>query len=168
MKLFKLALAGVLMLCALSPASSKTVPVQFVSGHEATFISDDPCGIIVQFVRKYSDMRDAGTSVVISGQCVSACTLLLGILRPEKMCVMPEAILGFHSASTITREPGKKDVIEHAPEASDLVFQMYPARVRNYLATQGWVGANSHPDVIWVRGAQLRKFIRPCTEVDLS
>lgn len=168
MKFLKLALAGVLMLCALSPASAKDVPVQFVSGHKATFISEDPGGVIVQFVRKYSDMRDAGTNVVISGQCVSACTLLLGILRPEKFCVMPEAILGFHSASTITREPGKNDVIEHAPEISDLVFQMYPARVRSYLTTQGWVGANPHPDVIWVRGSKLRKLVRPCTKVDLS
>lgn len=168
MKLLQRALAGVLMLCALSPASAKDVPVQFVSGRTATFISEDPGGVIVQFVRKYSDMRDAGTNVVISGECVSACTLALGILRPEKVCVMPEAFLGFHSASTITREPGKRDIIEHAPEISDLVFQMYPDRVRNYLAKQGWSGANAHPEIIWVRGAQLRKFVRPCAKADLS
>src|SRR4051794_35775205 len=110
MKLLQLALAGVMMLCALSPASSKDVPVQFVSGNTATFISEDPGGVIVDFVKKYSDMRDYDTHVVISGECVSACTLFLGVLRPENVCVMPEAYLGFHSASTITREPGKRDI----------------------------------------------------------
>jgi hypothetical protein len=168
MKLLQLALAGVMMLCALSPASAKDVPVQFVSGHEATFISKDPGGVIVDFVKKYSDMRDAGTKVVISGMCVSACTLFLGVVRPENVCVMPEAYLGFHSASTITREAGKPDVIEHAPEFSLLEYNMYPAVVRKHLAREGWSGANPHPEIIWVRGAQLRKFVRPCTREDLS
>jgi hypothetical protein len=168
MKFLQRALAGVLMLCALSPASAKTVPVQFVSGNEATFITEDPGGVIVKYVEKYSDMRDAGTKVVISGMCVSACTLLLGVVRPENVCVMPEAYLGFHSASTITREKGKPDIIEHAPEFSLLEFNMYPATVRAYLAKQGWSGANAHPEIIWVRGAQLRKFIRPCSKADLS
>lgn len=168
MKLLQLALAGVITLCALLPASAKTVPVQFVSGREATFISEDPGGVIVDFVKKYSDMRDAGTKVVISGMCVSACTLFLGVIRPENVCVMPEAYLGFHSASTITREAGKPDLIEHAPEFSLLEFNMYPATVRAYLAKHGWSGENPHPEIIWVRGAQLRKFVRPCTAADLS
>lgn len=168
MKLLQLALAGVLMLCALSPTSAKDVPVQFVSGRTATFISEDPGGVIVNFVKKYADMRDNGDNIVISGECVSACTLFLGVIRPEKVCVMPEAYLGFHSASTITREPGKPDIIEHAPEFSLLEYNMYPAIVRSYLAKQGWSGANPHPEIIWVRGSQLRKFVRPCTKDDLS
>jgi hypothetical protein len=40
--------------------------------------------------------------------------------------------------------------------------------VRSYLAKQGWSGANAHPEIIWVRGAQLRKFIRACSKADLS
>lgn len=168
MKLLQRALAGALMLLALSPASAKTVPVQFVSGRTATFISEDPGGIITEFVKTYSDMRDAGTSVVISGECVSACTLALAILRPEKVCVMPEAYLGFHSASTITKYDRKPAIVEHAPEMSQLVFNMYPTAVRNYLSTQGWIGKNAHPEIIWVRGSQLRKLVRPCTKADLS
>jgi hypothetical protein len=168
MKALKLALAGVLMLCALMPASARDVPVQFTSGRAATFITDDPGGIIVQFVKKYSDMRDAGTNVVVDGQCVSACTLLLGILRPDKVCATPDAVLGFHSASLITSEPGKEPVIEHAAEISTLLFNMYPGRVRAYLTREGWNGSNPHPDVIWVRGKQLRKLIRACAAADLS
>ncbi|BBB99762.1 MULTISPECIES: hypothetical protein [Bradyrhizobium] len=168
MKLLQLALAGVLMLCALAPASARDVPVQVESGRNVTFITDDPGGLIVDFVKKYSDMRDARTKVVLTGECVSACTLMLSILRPELVCAMPEAALGFHSASTITKEPGKPDVIEHAPEISLLVFNSYPAKVRSFLEARGWRGANAHPDIIWVRGKNLRKMIRPCTEADMS
>lgn len=168
MKLLQLALAGVLMLCALVPASARDVPVQFESGHNVTFITDDPGGVIVEFVKKYSDMRDARTKVILSGQCVSACTLMLGLLRPELVCATPDAVLGFHSASVITREQGKPDVIEHGPEMSQLVFNSYPAKVRAFLAARGWSGSNAHPDIIWMSGKNLRKMIRPCTEADLS
>jgi hypothetical protein len=168
MKALKRALAGALMLCALTPALAKTTPVEFASGRAATFITDDPGGVIVDFVKKYSDMRDAGTNVVIDGECVSACTILLGVLRPDKVCVTPDASFGFHSASSITRGPGKPPVIEHAQEISVLVYNMYPGRLRAYLAHEGWSGANPHPDVIWVKGKQLQKFIRPCTPADLS
>ncbi|MEY9247544.1 hypothetical protein [Bradyrhizobium elkanii] len=168
MKLLQLALAGVLMLCALSPASAKDVPVQFESGHNVTFITDDPGGVIVEFVKKYSDMRDARTKVILSGECVSACTLMLGLLRPELVCATPDAVLGFHSASVITREEGKPDIAEHGSEMSLLVFNTYPAKVRAFLAARGWSGANAHPDIIWVKGRQLRKMIRPCTAADLS
>ncbi|WFU52290.1 hypothetical protein QA639_21515 [Bradyrhizobium pachyrhizi] len=168
MKLLQLALAGVMMLCALMPASAKDVPVQFESGRNVTFITDDPGGVIVDFFKKYSDMRDAGTKVILSGECASACTLMLGMLRPELVCATPDASLGFHSASVITREPGKPDIIEHGREMSLLVWNSYPGKVRKFLAARGWSGANAHPDIIWVRGKNLRKMIRPCTAADLS
>ena len=168
MKALISALAGVLMLCALTPASAKDVPVQFTSGRAATFITDDQGGIITEFVKKYSDMRDAGTNVVIDGECASACTIVLGILRPEKVCATPDASLGFHSAMAITREDGKAPVFEHAAEISKLIFNSYPGKVRAWLTKQGWNGDNPHPEVIWARGGQVRKFIRPCTAADLS
>jgi hypothetical protein len=168
MKAFKLALAGVLMLCALVPASARDVEVQLASGRSATFIKDDPGGKIVDFVKKYSDMRDAGTQVVIDGECVSACTLIISMLQPENVCVTPDASLGFHSASVRIEEEGKEPRYEHAQEMSELMYDTYPGRVRAYLSRKGWTGPNAHPSLIWVKGKQLRKFIRRCTAADLS
>ncbi|WP_316207417.1 hypothetical protein [Bradyrhizobium sp. SZCCHNR3118] len=162
------ALLGVLMLLAIVPASAKDVPVEFVSGRSAIFIKDDPGGVLTEFAKKYSTWRDDGTNVVIDGECVSACTMLLGLLRPEKVCATKDAVLGFHSASTETKEQGKPDIFKHAEEISALEFNMYPGVVRAFLAKEGWYGPNAHPEIIWVRGKDVNKFVRPCTADDLS
>ena len=160
MKVLKLALAGLLMLCALSPAPAKSV------------IPDDPGGVIVDFVSKYSDMRDSEEKIVIDGECVSACTVLLGLLRPENICATPNAVLGFHSASLRIVEKDNSIRYEHAPEMSKLMFGMYPGKVRALLKRNGWDGAsdvnNAHPAIIWIKGKQLRKIVRPCLAEDLS
>ncbi len=81
MKALKLALAGLLMLCALTPASAKTI------------ITEDTGGLIVNYIRKYSDMRDTGEKVVI--ECASSARSV-GLLRPENF----REKLGFHSATS--------------------------------------------------------------------
>jgi hypothetical protein len=160
MKALKLALAGLLMLCALSPAPAKTV------------ITYDEGGVIVDFIKKYSDMRDRGEKVVVDGPCISSCTLLLGLLRPENYCATDSAVFGFHSAS-LKIKPGddKPPVFQHASEMSTLMFDLYPGKVRSLLTRLGWNGDkqdNAHPEVIWVKGKQMRLFVRPCLPADLS
>ena len=49
--------------------------------------------------RSSSDMRDSGEHVVIDGPCLSACTLLTGIIPSDRVCVTQRAVLGFHAAS---------------------------------------------------------------------
>ena len=43
-------------------------------------------------------IRDRGERVIIDGICNSACTLVLGIVPLNKICVTPKASLGFHAA----------------------------------------------------------------------
>lgn len=155
MKALKLALAGLLMLCALTPASAKTI------------ITEDTGGLIVNYIRKYSDMRDTGEKVVIDGTCASSCTLLLGLLRPENFCATPKAKLGFHSAIGVRVEEGKEPVRTHAAEMSVLMFSIYPGKIRSILHKRGWdgyVGA-AHPELIWISAKQI---VRPCTKAELS
>jgi len=155
MKELKLALAGLLMPCALTPASAKIL------------ITEDNGGIVVNFVRKYSDIRDSGEKVVIDGPCASSCTLLLGLLRPENFCATTKALFGFHSASAMKEEDGKVTERRHAPEMSALMFSLYPAKVRRLLQKRGWNGYTGaeHTDLIWVAG---RALARKCTVADLS
>jgi hypothetical protein len=159
MKALKLALAGVLMLCAMTPAPAKTV------------ITEGNGGKIVDFVKKYSDMRDSGEKVVIDGPCISSCTLLLGLLRPENYCATDRAVLGFHSASLKTERQGEKPVYTHAPEMSVLMFDLYPGKVRELLNRRGWNGQDysiAHPEIIWVNGKSLSLIVRRCTPGDLK
>src|SRR4051812_2532937 len=91
----RLALAGLLALGSL-PAHA-----------DPYTIFDDGGGIIVKYVRKYTDMRDNHMKLQVAGECASACTLFLGILPVTQYCVMPTARLGFHTASTRTERKGK-------------------------------------------------------------
>ena len=40
-----------------------------------------------------------GTDVVIDGKCLSACTMVLGLVPSKQICVTPRARFGFHAAS---------------------------------------------------------------------
>jgi len=61
-------------------------------------ITRDHGGLVDQYKVKYASIRDRGERVVIDGICNSACTLVLGIVPLNRVCVTPRASLGFHMA----------------------------------------------------------------------
>jgi hypothetical protein len=65
-------------------------------------IYDDPGGQIGGYLAKYEAIRDAGEPVVIDGACASACTLLLGVVPRNQICVTSRAVFAFHSAWNTT------------------------------------------------------------------
>src|SRR5690348_3547453 len=61
-------------------------------------ISEDRGGQIGQYLQKLSLLRSSGQRVVIDGNCLSACTLLLGMIPRNRVCATSRARLGFHAA----------------------------------------------------------------------
>ena len=61
-------------------------------------ITADIGGSINQYEQRYAMVRDTGQHVVIDGLCFLACTLVLGMVPRERICVTPNARLGFHAA----------------------------------------------------------------------
>ena len=61
-------------------------------------IANDAGGQIGPYLDRLATLRSSGESVVIDGPCLSACTLLLGIIPRERICVTSRASLGFHAA----------------------------------------------------------------------
>src|SRR6516164_3184169 len=61
-------------------------------------ITRDYGGFIDEYKAKYAAIRDRGDRVIIDGPCDSACTLVLGIVPLNRICVTPRARLGFHMA----------------------------------------------------------------------
>ena len=59
----------------------------------AVNITNDGGGDIQTYVNKYAALKAQGQSVVISGECASACTIGLGY---SNVCFMPGTVLGFH------------------------------------------------------------------------
>src|ERR1700675_2918874 len=68
------------------------------ASHAVVRIADDRGGRIGTYVDKYQGLRTSGEMVIIDGLCASACTIVLGAVPHEKICVTSHANLGFHAA----------------------------------------------------------------------
>jgi hypothetical protein len=155
-----LALAGLVMPAAVVPS-------------HALIIKDDTGGVIVDFVKKYSDIRDRGEKVVVDGECDSACTIFLGIVPKENYCVTANAKLGFHTASTRIQLKNGRVKYEHAEEFSALMWNLYPGEVRKVLKRVGWSGDDAsiaHPGIVYLGPGLLEvlNIARECQPEDLS
>ena len=113
-----------------------------------------PGGQVGPFLDLFERVRQSGESVVIDGPCLSACTLVLSLVPSERICVTHRAILGFHAARSIDRR-GRTYA---EPQASKLVLQAYPARVRDWIRRHG--GLTSH--VLLLRGRELAALYPTC------
>src|ERR1700758_1665842 len=87
-------------------------------------ITRDHGGYVEEYKAKYKKIRDNGERVIIDGICNSACTLVLGIVPLNRVCVTPNASLGFHEAYydksftlgvKITSAAGTADLVSYYP-----------------------------------------------------
>ncbi|MFZ2157900.1 MAG: hypothetical protein WAV72_17500 [Bradyrhizobium sp.] len=117
-------------------------------------IADDRGGRIGTYVDKYQGLRTSGEQVIIDGLCASACTIVLGAVPHDKICVTSHANLGFHAAWDF----GSNGRAVTNPEATQMLYSMYPTPVRRWIAQRG--GLKSQ--MIFLRGKQLQAMYKPC------
>lgn len=117
-------------------------------------IAEDRGGRIGAYVSKYENLRHTRESVVIDGMCASACTIVLGALPPDRICVTPRANLGFHAAWDYG--PGGAQVTNS--RATRLLYSLYPAKIRRWIAHRGGLKRQ----MIFLRGRELAAMYRPC------
>jgi hypothetical protein len=118
-------------------------------------IVGDPGGEVAAYIRKFQDVRASGERVVIDGPCLSACTLLTGLIPQDRICVTQRAVLGFHAASYYD-DTSRSLVPTH--EGSRLVMRLYPASIRNWIERHGGLT----PRLIELRGRQLTALYHSC------
>lgn len=124
------------------------------ASHAVVRISDDRGGRIGTYIDKYQGLRSSGESVVIDGLCASACTIVLGAVSPDRICVTSRATLGFHAAWDV----GARGQAVTNREATRLLFAMYPPNVRRWINQRGGL----KPRMIFLSGRQLTSMYRPC------
>lgn len=124
------------------------------ASHAVVRIADDRGGRIGTYVDKYQDLRNSGEQVIIDGLCASACTIVLGAVPRDKICVTSHANLGFHAAWDF----GSNGRAITNPEATQMLYSMYPSSVRRWIAARGGLT----PRMIFLRGKQLMSMYRPC------
>src|SRR3974377_2151937 len=96
----------------------------------------------------------APTSTDIRDWCSPACAIVLGAIPHDRICVTSHATLGFHAAWDF----GTNGRAITNPEATQMLYSMYPKPVRRWISPRGGVG----PPLFFPRGKQLQALYRPC------
>lgn len=97
-------------------------------------ITSNPGGRVGDFVRGWRAVERAGVRVVIKRECTSSCTIVLGMVPNDRVCVYPGARFGFHLLAR--QEPNGRMVQEPALTAQ-FVREFYPGPVREWIKRHG-------------------------------
>jgi hypothetical protein len=96
-------------------------------------IADDHGGNIGVYWSRFRAVRDSNEQVIIDGTCSSACTLVLGLVPPRRICVTKNAVFGFHAAW----RPGFLGLpVINAP-ATRTLLSSYPPAIQQWIARNG-------------------------------
>jgi len=134
-------LATIMLAMAVSPASA------------TKRISDDPGGQLGPYLQKLAVLRSSGEQVVIDGKCLSACTMVLGVIPRDHICVTSKAQLGFHAA---WRPEAGRQVT--SLEGTELLMDNYPQPVRDWITRRGGLT----PHMIFLSGRELASMYPTC------
>ncbi len=96
-------------------------------------IKADAGGQIGPYLENFMAMRNAGERVAIDGPCLSACTMVLGVIPRERICVTSRARLGFHAAWN----PGQNGQPVTSASATKFLMNIYPEHVRSWIKGRG-------------------------------
>jgi hypothetical protein len=149
MSAFRLAiLAAAIWVAPLLAAPIATTPTA------AVIIKDDHGGNIGAYWSRYTALRDIGAKVVIDGTCSSACTLVVGIVPYDRICVTRHAQLGFHAAW----RPGFLGIKVINEPGTSTLLSFYPTPIRNWIARNGGLGF----DMMYLSGTELLAMYKEC------
>ena len=117
-------------------------------------IKSDPGGQIGPYLENLVALRGSGERVIIDGPCLSACTMVLGVIPRDRICVTPRARLGFHAAW----HPGEDGHPIPSREATKLLMDIYPEHVRSWIARRGGLS----PRMMYLSGRELAGMYNSC------
>jgi hypothetical protein len=122
-------------------------------------ITRDFGGYVEEYKAKYQRIRETGERVIIDGICNSACTLVLGIVPLQRICVTPRASLGFHQAYFDKRWTAGVKVTSVA--GTEELLSVYPNPVKEWIGRQGGLT----PEMKRLKnGADLWMIVNPCPD----
>ena len=117
-------------------------------------ISEDRGGQIGQYLQAFASLRSSGESVVIDGNCLSACTLVLGLVPRDRICATEHARFGFHAAWMPDRD-GRPVT---SPLGTQALWNIYPAAVRRWINRHGGLSRK----MIFLQGRELDGIVTSC------
>src|SRR3974390_2845363 len=118
-------------------------------------IAENRGGQIGRYLQAFATVRSSGEPVVVDGNCLSACTLVLGVVPREKICATQRARFGFHAA-WMPNENGRPVTSRLGTQA---LWDVYPASVRRWINQIGGLTRR----MIFLEGTQLHGIVASCT-----
>jgi hypothetical protein len=120
----------------------------------AIWITSDRGGTILDYAERFRQARAAGESVIIDGMCLSACTMVIGIIPRDRVCVTSRAVLGFHAAFRPTPD-GRKVA---STEATQFMMNIYSPELQRWINKHGGLTTQ----MLVLRGRELASFVQTC------
>ena len=136
------------LLCAVVTALSGS------SASAAVRITSDNGGQIGPYLEQLVALRNSGQQVIIDGPCLSACTLVLGVIPRERICVTQRARLGFHAAW----EHAGNGRIATNHGGTQLLMAVYPQNVKRWITKRGGLTRQMK----YLSGPELASMYRTC------
>jgi hypothetical protein len=146
MRLRAFMLGAVVLASSIAPASA------------AMRISEDRGGQIGHYLKAYAMVRSTGERVIVDGNCLSACTLVLGLIPRDRICATNRARFGFHAA-WIPDAEGRPVTSALGTRA---LWDVYPPRVRRWISRHG--GLSRH--MIYLQGRALSRIVQSCAAME--
>ena len=139
-----------LVLCAVVLASGVT------SASATMRIAEDRGGQIGHYLQTFAMLRSSGERVVVDGNCLSACTLVLGLIPRERVCATSRARFGFHAAWM----PDMDGQPVTSPLGTQALWNIYPNTVRRWISQHGGLSRK----MIFMQGRELTNYIASCEQ----
>jgi hypothetical protein len=117
-------------------------------------IVDDQGGQVGKYFQAFAKVRSSGERVVVDGNCLSACTMVLGLVPFNQLCATPRARFGFHTASILN---GAGQPIASAM-ATQALWNIYPTSVQRWINQHGGLSGQ----MIYLEGPSLRGIVAAC------
>jgi len=111
---------------------------------ETIDVYDDHGGVVPDYDAHWAELAARGVYVRIVGPCQSACTVLLGHIPRDHICVMPEARFGFHLAKV--------------PRSTAILWAAYDSDIRQWINDHGGL---TH-DFIWMAAPDIYRYFKKC------
>ena len=141
-------------LSAIGIAATGVVGLVGNSASATVRITDDYGGQIGAYISRFEAVRNSGERVVIDGPCMSACTLVLGVIPQDRICVTSRARFGFHAAWRAGA--GSRKVA--ANDGTQLLMEIYPQQVRTWITQHGGLSS----EIKYLRGNELAAMYQFC------
>lgn len=117
-------------------------------------IAEDRGGQIGHYLQAFAMLRSTGERVVVDGNCLSACTLVLGVIPRGRICATTRARFGFHAAWM----PDSDGRPVTSPMGTEALWKVYPSSVRRWINRHGGLSRK----MIFLEGHDLTGIVPSC------